>query len=206
MPLLHVALTVASLISVLLYEGPFWTEKPVAEWTDIQLAQFFADSPWAHTALVPGKSAMGPPVTVYIASAPLAIVAERERDRRLALRRKQAQDPLAEEYHAWFEEYNKSEIILTARVGNNAAFSENAEVRKMEEGCWMRTPRGRVKMTAYFPPTAHDPYLRMAFPRSYVSPDEKNLSFDLYLPGVSASFREVQYTLKDLMIDGKLEL
>ncbi len=194
------------LIALLAFAGPFWLEKPASEWTDIQLSQFFADSPWARMTTAAGKNALGPPVAVYIASAGPAGQAERERERRLQLRRKQSTDTLAEEYHAWFEQYRPTEVILAIRVGNSAAFSDAAEIRRMEEGCWMRTPRGRVKVTAHFPPSSRDPYLRVAFPRSYVNAEEKTLGFDLYLPGVTGPIREVQFSLKDIMVDGKPDL
>lgn len=194
------------LLALFAFAGPFWRENPAGEWTDIQLSQFFVESPWAKMATATGKGSLSPPVAVYIASAGPVELAERERERRVTLRRKQADDPLAEEYRAWVEQYRKTEVILAVRVGNSSAFSEGSEIRRMEDGCWMRVPRGRVKATAYFPPSSRDPYLRLAFPRGSVNMEEKYLGFDLYLPGVAGPYREVQFTLKEIMVEGRPEL
>jgi hypothetical protein len=194
------------LLLILAFAEPFWTEKPVAEWTDIQLSQFLADSPWARNASVVGKTMPNSlPVVAYLASADPVRKAEVERARRAALRRKQTEDLLAEEYQVWFEDAAPSQVILAVRTGSPPAFSDGAEIRRMQDGCWMRTSRGRVKASRYFPPTPRDPILRLAFPRSAVNSDEKSLAFELYLPGVSAPYREVQFVTKDLVVNGKPE-
>jgi hypothetical protein len=69
----------------------------------------------------------------------------------------------------------------------------------------MRVGRKRFKMSGYFPPSPGDPYLRLAFPREVTSSD-KILTFDLYLPGVPIPFRKAEFTLKDMLWKGKLEL
>jgi hypothetical protein len=65
--------------------------------------------------------------------------------------------------------------------------------------------RKRLKMTGHFPPSPSDPYLRMAFPRQ-VTVNDKTVSFELYLPGVAIPFRAIQFTLKDMLVRGKLEM
>ncbi len=183
--------------------APFWQEKPVAEWNDIQLAQFLNDSPWAHAATGTGK-VQGPPVQTYLASGHLVEQALTERNRRAALRRKQAaEDTLAEEYRAWFEDNRASQVILAIRAGNLLGFSEEAEIRHMQETSAMRSGKVKVKMSGYFPPTDNDPYVRMAFPREIVAPGEKFLDFDLYLPGIAGPFRAVEFAVQDLIVDGK---
>ena len=49
------------------------------------------------------------------------------------------------------------------------------------------------------------PYLRLAFPRQ-VELNDKKLYFDLYIPGVPSPFRSAEFTLKDMVVAGKLEL
>jgi hypothetical protein len=194
------------LVLLLAFAEPFWQEKPVAEWTDIQLAQFLADSPWAHSSSTSGKAAPNAlPVVAYLASAEPVRKAEQERARRTALRRKQEEDPLAEEYRAWMDDTLPTHIVLAVRSGSTTAFSNGAEIRRMEDGCWMKTSKGKFKLSRYFPPAPHDPILRLAFPRGAAGADEKNLSFELYVPGVSGPFRDVQFAVKDLAVNGKLE-
>ena len=185
--------------------APFWQEKPVAEWNDIQLAEFLNDSPWAHAAASAG-TVQGPPVQTYLASGHLAEQAITERNRRAALRRKQTtEDALAEEYRAWFEDNRGSQVIVAIRVGTPTGFSEESEIRHMQENSAMRSGKTKVKMSSYFPPTANDPYVRMAFPREIVAPGEKFLNFDLYLPGIAGPFRTVEFVVQDLVVDGKAD-
>ncbi len=75
----------------------------------------------------------------------------------------------------------------------------------MEEDSVMHVGRKKIKMTGHFPPTATDPYLRLAFPRQ-VSPTDKSVSFELYLPGVPNPFREAEFKVKDMVVNGKLEM
>jgi hypothetical protein len=190
---------------LLLAAAPFWQETPVAQWNDIQLAEFLNDSPWAHTATGSGK-VQGPPVQTYLASGHLAEQAVTERNRRAALRRKQTtEDALAEEYRAWFEDNRATNVIIAIRVGTPPGFSDEGEIRHMQENSAMRSGRVRVKMSSYFPPTANDPYVRMAFPREIVAPTEKFLDFDLYLPGIAGPFRTVQFVMQDLVAGGKAD-
>jgi hypothetical protein len=193
------------MLLVWLAAAPFWQEKPPAEWTDIQLAQFLNDSPWAHAAVGAGKI-QGPPVQTYLASAKPVERAELERNRRVALRRKPgAEDALASEYRAWFEDNRAGQVILAVRVGTPPALSSEAEIRKMQGTCAMRSGRARVRMSGYFPPNMNDPYLRVAFPRDVVVESEKSLDFELYLPGVPSPFRTVEFAVHDLALDGRLE-
>jgi hypothetical protein len=39
-----------------------------------------------------------------------------------------------------------------------------------------------------------------------VEPSDKTLYFDLYLPGVPSPYRTAEFTLKDMVVAGKLEL
>ena len=189
---------------LLLAAAPFWQEKPIAEWNDIQLAEFLNDSPWAHAATGAGKIP-GPPVQTYLASGHLAEQAVTERARRVALRRKQTEDALAEEYRLWFEDNRTTQVIVAIRAGNLLGFSEEGEIRRMQDSSAMRSGKVKVKMSSYFPPTANDPYLRMAFPREIISSGEKFLDFELYLPGIAGPFRTVQFVVQDLMVDGKAD-
>src|SRR5665213_2597022 len=62
-------------VALLLFADLFWQVKPPMEWTDAELAQFLADSPWAQMSAVPGKAQVGKnagstqPIQVYLASA-----------------------------------------------------------------------------------------------------------------------------------------
>jgi hypothetical protein len=189
----------------------FWQTKPAADWNDIELAQFLADSPWAQMAAPPGKAGAAPAVQVYLATAGPIERAVAERNRRVALRRPAdpktaAGDPLGEEFAVWFADNRGDHIIVAARVGNNNAFSSESEMRRMQQDSAMDPGRGKVRMISYFPPTSSDPHLYLAFPRGQVSPMDKSVTFELYLPGVPGPFRTVQYKVKDMLVDGKLEM
>ncbi len=204
-------------VALLLLVEPFWQVKPPMEWTDIELAQFLADSPWAQMSAQPGKAQVGKnagtgqPIQVYLATAGPVAKAVAERDRRAELRRPGiskalADDPLSEERAVWFADNRERHIIVAARVGNNDAFSTESETRRLEQDSVMDSGRGRVKLSAYFPPTSTDPHLYLAFPRDVVLPTDKIVSFELYLPGAPGPYRTLQFKVKDLLVDGKLEM
>ena len=69
----------------------------------------------------------------------------------------------------------------------------------------MRIGRKKYKMTGHFPPSAGDPYLRLAFPRVATAAD-KSVTFDLYVPGVSMGARSAEFSIKDMIVKGKLEM
>lgn len=204
-------------LAALLFADPFWQTKPAKEWSDAELSQFLADSPWAQTVAQPGKpqggknSGEGRLVQVYLATAGPMVKALAERDRRMELRRQGitkalAEDPLSEERAAWFADHRADDIIVAARVGNNDAFSIEKETSRMERESVMEAGRTQVKVSATFPPTQTDPHLYLAFLREPVAASGKDLSFELYLPGVPAPYRTVTFKIKDMMVDGKLEM
>lgn len=204
-------------VALLLFVEPFWQVKPPMEWTDIELAQFLADSPWAQMSAQPGKAQVGKnagtgqPIQVYLATAGPVVKAVAERARRDELRhpgisKALADDPLSEERAVWFADNRERHIIVAARVGNNDAFSTEAETRRLEQDSALDSGHGRAKLSAYFPPTSTDPHLYLAFPRDVVLPTDKIVSFELYLPGAPGPFRTLQFKVKDLLVDGKLEM
>lgn len=200
-----------------LFADPFWQTKPAKDWTDPELSQFLSDSPWAQMAAQPAKPQTGKKSTedkliqVYLATARPVTKALAERDRRMELRRPGitkalADDPLSEERTLWFADHQAQYIIVAARVGNNDAFSVEKETARMEHDSVLQAGRTQVKVSATFPPTQTDPHLYLAFLREPVVASGKDLSFSLYLPGVPAPYRTVTFKIKDMMVDGKLEM
>jgi hypothetical protein len=191
---------------LLVFAAPFWETKAPADWTDNEVAVLLTDSPWAQTTGAAGSKAARP-VQIYFATAAPMQQAERERDRRF--KRKRPGPPqgveMAEEYQVWLEENRATQIVIAVAVGNNPAFSNAEETHRMEEESVMRAGRKKFKTTGYFPPSAGDPYLRLAFPRQ-VSAADKTIAFDLYLPGVELPFRSAEFPTKDMTLNGKPEM
>jgi len=195
------------LLLLFLFADPYWVSKPPPEWTDAELTALLTNSPWAQAVGGPGQSA--PPVEVLLATAAPIELAEKERNRRIQARRKPG-PPLAEspgdtEYRLWLEDNRATQIVVAIPILNNRGFLDEREVRRMEDECVMRAGKKKLKLTGSFPPSASDPYLRLAFPRQ-VELSDKTVSFDLYLPGVPSPFRGAEFTLKDMVVGGKLEL
>lgn len=194
---------------LLLLASPFWEAKPPQQWDDRELLQMLTDSPWAQQVEGGVKVSAGLPVLVYIASAGPIEEAERERERRASLRRSgnagSEPDPFTEEYRLWLKDNRATQIVVAVYIPNTAAFSDEREVRQMEAESVMHVGRKKIKMSGHFPPSANDPYLRLAFPRQ-VQLSDKSIVLDLYLPGVSIPYREAQFALKDMVVRGKLEL
>lgn len=194
-------------LMLVFFAAPFWETKAPADWDDSELQQILTDSPWAQTVGAPGGEA--PAVQIYLATAAPMEAAERERDIRAQRRRPPnapvQEDQLGEEYRAWLEDNRATQIVLSVRIANNAGFFDERETHRMEEESVMRVGRKKFKMTGHFPPTASDPYLRLAFPRRVDSTD-KTVSFDVYLPGVAMPFREAEFAVKGMIVKGKLEM
>lgn len=188
-----------------LFAAPFWEAKAPADWTEPELLQLLTDSPWAQMMDAPGKGGSSA-VQIFLATAYPIDQAERQRELRFKKKRPNAPaDNLDEEYKAWLSENRASQIVIGIQVNLPQALSDQQETHRMEEECVMRVGRKRFKMSGYFPPSPGDPYLRLAFPREVTSSD-KILTFDLYLPGVPIPFRKAEFTLKDMLWKGKLEL
>jgi hypothetical protein len=203
----HAALIAAA--PLLAFAGPFWIDTPPQEWSDEQIAELLTASPWAQMVPGPGRLGNFPAVQVFIATAGPIRQAEMEKQRRARLKRPPGEppedDPFAEEYRLWLEEFSSTQIILAIRVANTEVYSNAAEVQRLEEDSFLRAGRKKIPMTGYFPPTARDPFLRLAFPRQ-VSEGDREIQFDLYIPGVAGPYRSAGFKLEPMAIGGKLEL
>ncbi len=189
-------------LAVLLWlAAPFWETTAPADWSETQLKSFLTDSPWAQ--LVEGRGA-APTIQVLDATAGPIVQAEAEWDRRFT-KKKTEPDLMKEEYFAWLQDNRDKQIVLAISAGKSAQLSDENEIRKMEEQSVMQVGRKKYKMTGHFPPSEGDPYLRIAFPRE-VTAGDKTVTFELYVPGVGIPFRSVEFTVKDMIVKGKLEI
>ena len=199
---------------LLLAAVPFWEGKPPTDWSDQELQALLTDSPWAQVVSGPGTAA--PAVQVFLATASPMEQAERESERRAKLRAKpgagakespepEAEDSAAAEYREWLEQNRATHVVLAIRIPRSNAFSDEREVRRLEDESLMHIGRRKFKLSGHFPPSAGDPVLRLAFPRE-VQLSDKSVSFDLYLPGVAVPYRVVEFRVKDLLVRGKVEM
>jgi hypothetical protein len=69
----------------------------------------------------------------------------------------------------------------------------------------MKIGRKTYQIVGYFPPTKSDPVLRLVFPRALQSND-KDVQFELYLPGIPFPERDADFRVKDLLYHGKLTM
>lgn len=197
-------------ILLLLFAAPFWQTKAPAQWSDQELLQLLTDSPWAQMVGGQGKSPAGvPQVEVYLATAAPMQQAEQERERRAKLRRKPGteppEDPLAADYQAWLQENRATQIVVAVRIDNNRGFSDEKETQRLEQETLLRAGRKKFNLTGHFPPTSSDPYLRLAFPRD-VQLSDKRITLELYVPGLPEPYRILDFDLKNMVVEGKLEL
>jgi hypothetical protein len=190
--------------ALFLFAVPFWETKAPVDWTEQELQQLLNDSPWAQTLDAPTKGGSG--VQIFLATSAPIEQAERQWDLRFTKKRPNAQANNAnEEYQAWLAENRAKQIIIAVLVNLPQALSDEQEVHRMEEECVMRVGRKKFKMSGFFPPTAADRYLRLAFPRE-VTANDKTVLFDLYLPGVPIPFRQAEFKIRDMLFKGKLEM
>lgn len=186
-----------------LFSAPFWESKAPADWTEAELNGLLTDSPWAQMMPAPGNAA-APPVQIFFETAAPIEQAQREWDRRFN-KKPAAPNLPKEEFQEWMRENRATQVVIAIATADNKAFSDERETRQMEQESVMRVGRKKLKMTGHFPPSPGDPYLRMAFPRE-VTASDKTVEFDLYLPGVGMPFRGAEFKVKDMVVNGKLEM
>ncbi|HLJ17721.1 MAG TPA: hypothetical protein VKV15_24705 [Bryobacteraceae bacterium] len=179
---------------------PFWEAKLPRQWTDPELALLLHDSPWAQMA-PPPKSSESPPEQIYVATAHPIRDAEMERMRRRALRL-HTSDSGFDEYLEFLRDNAGQHIVLAAYVPDVNALADAEESHRMEQESIMKIGRKKYKMTGSFPPTPTDPYLRLVFPR-VLQPSDKSVEFDLYIPGLSGPYREIEFAVKDMVYKGQ---
>ena len=193
---------------LLLLAASFWESKPPADWTDNELLVLFTDSPWAQMAEAQVKDAHGAPVQVYVASAGPMQAAEKERERRYIRKgngTRPPESPMDTEYRLWLEDNLAKQIVVAVRIPRTKDFDDAAQTKRMEDDTIMHVGHKKFKMTGNFPPTQHDPYLRIAFPRE-VQPTDKTVTFELYVPGATPPYRTVEFKVKDMIVNAKLEM
>jgi len=192
---------------LLFLAASFWESKLPADWTDNELLILFSDSPWAQMVDASVKDSHGAPVQVYIASAGPMQAAEKERERRYVRKGNgvPAESPMDIEYRLWLEDNLSKQIVVAVRIFSTKDFGDGAQTKRMEDETVMRVGRKKFKMTGNFPPTQRDPYVRIAFPRE-VQASDKTVTFELYVPGVTPPYRSAEFKVKDMIVNGKLEL
>lgn len=175
---------------------PFWEAKAPREWTDHELSDMLNRSPWARAATAEGiLPAAG--VQTYLASALPMQQAEAEAIRRGRM-------PEDEEFREFLKQQKGEAIVLTVGFPDPNQLADGKEEKRMEEECVMKIGRKKYKIKGHLPPTPSDPYLRLVFPRA-LTPADKIIEFDLYVPGVTPPYRTAEYLVKELMYRGKLE-
>jgi hypothetical protein len=189
-----------ALLPLLFFMGqPFWEAKPPEKWTDAEIAAVRNTSPWAQQSGAPPQM-----VTVFLATAAPIEEAEAE----LRLRMKKGTRPLAEpdpDYLDYLREHRDSAFVLGITYPTLSGLGHADESKRMEDETVMLIGRKEYKILGHFPPTPSDPVLRLIFPRM-VKPSDKTVLFKLYLEGLKFPEREIEFRVKDLTYQGRLEM
>ena len=188
-----------TLVLLFFLAQPFWEAKPPEKWTDAEIAYLRNTSPWAQ------QVGDGPQqVTVFLATAAPIEAAESE----LRLRMKKNTRTMAEpdpDYLDYLREHRDSAFVLGITYPTLSGLGHADESKRMEEETVMLIGRKEYKIIGHFPPTPSDPVLRLIFPRM-VKPSDKTVFFKLYLMGLKFPERELEFKVKDLMYQGRLEM
>jgi len=177
---------------------PFWETKPPEKWTNGEIETMRRDSPWAQTV------APDPAVIVYLATAAPVEMAEAE----LRLRMKKSTSKLAEpdpDYTDYLRDHRESQFVLAIAYPTLKGMGKAEESQRMEEESVMVIGRKTYHFVGHFPPTPSDPVLRLIFNRE-VKGTDKSVVFRLYLPGLNFPERDVEFRVRDLVFQGKLEM
>lgn len=156
------------------------------------------DSPWAQVVTPE------PAVVVYLATAAPIEMAEAE----LRLRLKKNTSRMAEpdpDYTDYLRDNRPAQFVLAITYPTLKGLGKADESKQMEENSVMVIGRKTYHFAGHFPPTPSDPVLRLIFNRE-VKTSDKTVGFRLYLPGLSFPERDVEFRVKDLLFQGKLEM
>ncbi len=174
---------------------PFWESTPPEKWSRQEIDTIRYNSPWAQ--------AVGPSPVVLVYFATAAPIEEAESELRF-----RGNDPLPQpdpDYLAYLTENRDTNLVLAIPYESLARLGKAEDQKRMEDESVMVIGRKQFKMVGHFPPVPSDPVLRLVFPRE-VQPGDKRVVFRLTLPGISFPDREVEFTVKDMMYHGKLEM
>jgi hypothetical protein len=174
---------------------PFWETRPPEKWSYLEIGNMRTNSPWAQ--------AVGPQpvVLVYFATAQPIEDAEGE----LRLRSRNTLHEPDADYLTFMSENREKVIVLAIPYKSLAGLGKEAEEKKMAEESEMAVGKRKYKIVGHFPPVPSDPVLRLVFPRE-IQPTDKRVVFRLYLPGIDFPDREVEFSVKDMMYQGKLAM
>jgi len=184
------------LVTLLLFLGqPFWETKPPERWTDAEIEIVRHRSPWTQMV------GPAPEVPIWLATAePLE---EAEGEARLRTKRTEKEpDP---DYSEYVTEHRGEIFVLALGYSNLKALGEAAEERRLETESVMKIGRKTYHIVGHFPPTESDPVLRLVFPRQ-VNASDKDVEFELYVPGLPFPERAAVFRIRDLLYHGKLAM
>jgi hypothetical protein len=179
--------------------APFWDTKPPADWSIDEVQTLLTNSPWAQLVEATGKSNPAPSVQVYVASAAPMVAAE---DRLRAAKKMKTDDPSWQEYRDYLVDNTGKSIVLAIRVQKRESFLDNSETKHMEDESYLRIGKRKYRVTGHFPPSSTDPFVRLVFPRE-VQTGDRNLIFELYVPGVGSPYRRAEFMVKDMVYHGQ---
>jgi hypothetical protein len=177
---------------------PFWEAKPPERWTDSEIETVRHYSPWAQPV------SPDPIVVAYFATATPIEMAEAELRLRLKKNASRILEPDAD-YAEYLRENRERQFVLAIAYPTLKGLGNAEENKRMEEESVMIIGRRTFKFAGHFPPTPSDPVLRLIFNRE-VKPSDKAVTFRLYLPGLNFPEREVEFRVKELMFQNKLEM
>lgn len=178
-----------------LFAQPFWEAKSPDKWSDREIDQVLHDSPWAQPV------GPAPVMLAYLATALPIEVADLEARVRTKIPPRDADS----DYSYFVTRNRETHFVLAIPYADLRKLGHADESRRFEDESVMIVGRRSFKLSGHFPPTPSDPVLRLVFPRE-VQTGDKKVIFRLYLPGVAFPDREVEFTVKDLIYRGKLEM
>jgi hypothetical protein len=187
----------------LLAAAPYWESADVKDWSEEQLIDFFANSPWAQ----PAESSAQNGVMTFLATAQPVQLAEKEMRRRRIKKIAGVDvvaDPAWEEFQEFLERDAAKYIVLAVAIPVEAT-QDASEMALMENQSVMKIGKQKIKMSGYFPPSPTDSMTRLIYPRAGTE-GAKEIVFELFLPGTGTPYRLAIYSKKGMNYRGKLAM
>jgi len=220
------------LACTLLLAKEFW-EKPYTEWTKKEVDKLLHDSPWAKPQTTAdelggkGSGAGGEKelYNVFHVRFFSALPVRQAYVRMMQLMnnydsRNQSEKAEIDAKFGRVLKIDFSKTIIVAleystnnpeRSRNVKMFLENSTAPLLSQNCYLITDKmGRVKLQEYYPPSPDATGAKFVFPRMVddkpvISPEDKEVKFDLYLTPVNQRIF-VTFKVKNMMLDGQVAI
>ncbi len=222
-----IVLILALPVSLGLFAKGFW-DKPFRQWKKNEVSRMLKDSPWAKQTTVTrkGQGRAGEEYfDYYIVRFFSALPVRQAYVRSLQIQNKY--DKMDPDQRQAFDQQTEPllhidvssdiVVVLECRSNDRQLMMQidrgltTTQLSSLQRSTYLISERlGKVELKGYLPPSSQQPDARFIFPRTVdgqpvVSPEDKKIKFEIWVPG-TGTWINFDNKTKDLIYNGKLEI